>query len=84
MMLSCKAATGLIEKKQVLGLSFGEKVKLKLHLSLCNVCAAYEKQSTKLERLLQDRYSKIGPDQLPELENPELKTRIILTLEKKH
>jgi hypothetical protein len=84
MMLSCKAATGLIEKKQILGLSLGEKVKLKLHLSLCSVCAAYEKQSAKIERLLQERYSKISPDHLPELENPELKTRIIQTLDKKH
>ena len=51
-MLSCKKATELIEKKEVVGLSFIEKSQLKLHLSMCKACASYGKHSKVVDHVL--------------------------------
>ena len=45
MMLSCKKATFLILKKEERKLSFGEQMQLSMHLSMCEFCKAFEKQS---------------------------------------
>jgi hypothetical protein len=50
-MLSCYAATELMEKKHRGKLSFGEKMQLFLHTAMCDACSRYEKQSQLLERL---------------------------------
>lgn len=51
-MLSCKKATLLIEKSHSSPLSFTEKVKLKLHLSMCDKCTDYKKQSILIDNAL--------------------------------
>jgi hypothetical protein len=48
--LSCIKATELIEKKFNFELSFTEKLKLKMHTSMCNACKLYEKQSDIIEK----------------------------------
>ncbi len=48
--LSCIKATELIEKKFNFELSFTEKLKLKIHASMCNACKLYEKQSEIIEK----------------------------------
>lgn len=53
MVLSCKKATELIEKKSFIKLNPREKIQLSLHKSLCDACTAYEKQSKKIDELLQ-------------------------------
>lgn len=52
-MLSCRKATELIEKKSVTRLSVKEKIGLGLHKSICDACTAYEKQSRKMDELMQ-------------------------------
>jgi predicted anti-sigma-YlaC factor YlaD len=52
LMLSCKRATELIEKKQVVGLTVVESVRLKMHLSMCSACKSYENQSQAMDKLL--------------------------------
>ncbi len=44
LMLSCKKATELIDKKIHFGISRQEKVKLHMHTMMCNACRNYEKQ----------------------------------------
>ena len=48
--LSCLKASQLIEKKIHFGLSFKEKIQLKLHKTMCDACSRYERQSELLEK----------------------------------
>lgn len=50
LMLSCKKATELIEKRLVTGLSGIEKIQLKVHTVVCKNCSTYEKQSDIIEK----------------------------------
>ncbi|WP_375584489.1 hypothetical protein [Cyclobacterium xiamenense] len=52
MLLSCKEATALIEKKAVFPLTFHEKCRLYLHVKLCLVCKLYQHQSQTIEKAL--------------------------------
>ncbi|MCF8222684.1 MAG: hypothetical protein K9J25_06010 [Bacteroidales bacterium] len=51
--LSCFKATELIEKKLNFKLSIKERIQLKLHKSMCDACAVYEKQSEFLDRWIE-------------------------------
>ncbi|NIM35837.1 MAG: hypothetical protein GTN67_10835 [Hydrotalea flava] len=53
LMVSCLKATELIEKKSLMPLSWTEKIKLKLHLSLCDLCVHYQHQSKVIDEWLQ-------------------------------
>jgi hypothetical protein len=52
MMISCQRATELIDKRQAVGLSPLEHVKLRMHTAMCDMCRRYEKQSTALDGML--------------------------------
>lgn len=54
LMLSCKRATQLMEKKMHFGLNPFEKLQLSLHKKACQYCAAYEKQNEIIDQVLQD------------------------------
>lgn len=67
LMLSCKKATELIEKKRIAGLSFGERLQLNFHKRACKACAAYEHQSDLIEKALdkqQDHEREVSHDKL--------------------
>lgn len=51
-MLSCRKATELTEKKQEKALANREKVQLFFHLKLCSGCSAYQKQSELISKAL--------------------------------
>ncbi|MBE0422374.1 MAG: hypothetical protein IBX66_00375 [Lutibacter sp.] len=51
-MLSCKKATELIEKKLVTKLSAVEKIQLKMHTAVCGKCTTYKNQSEIIEKCL--------------------------------
>lgn len=75
MLLSCKEATCLIEKKSVFSLTFKEKCRLYLHVKMCVVCNIYRHQSKTIERALAKWIALEGAagDLLP----PNTKERII-------
>ena len=79
LMLSCRKATELIEKKLLANLSFREKVQLKMHKSFCDACTAYEKQSKLIDKLLSKQIHKesdeVENDEV--VANEELKKRIL-------
>ena len=54
LLLSCKKATELIEKREITPLSKKEKLQLRIHTSMCKACRSYEKQSDTLEKALSD------------------------------
>ncbi|MEO8962677.1 MAG: hypothetical protein ABI325_12405 [Ginsengibacter sp.] len=79
LMLSCKKATELIEKKLLINLSFREKMQLKMHKGFCDACTAYEKQSKLIDKLL-NKHIHIESDEVKNdqiIENEELKKRIL-------
>jgi len=49
-MLNCKDATHLMSEAQERTLSMGEKLQLKLHLTLCEGCARFSAQLAFLRR----------------------------------
>ena len=45
LMISCKDATMLTAKNEEGKLSFGERMKLGMHTSMCSLCKKFEKQA---------------------------------------
>lgn len=54
-MYTCKKVTELIEKEQSEPLSFFVKIRLKMHLMMCDACRAYKKQSQNLSIWLKNK-----------------------------
>jgi hypothetical protein len=51
-MLSCRKATELIERRKYSPLDKIERIQLKMHLSMCRWCSNYNKQSRLIDRLI--------------------------------
>ncbi|MGY3053019.1 hypothetical protein ACVWYG_001216 [Pedobacter sp. UYEF25] len=83
LMLSCKRATELMEKKSFVGLSTKEKISIRLHTSICDGCAIYQKQSLLIDKLLQQRTNRLYSVDAPDIRNDELESRIISKLNEK-
>ena len=79
-MLSCKKATEMVEKKTVTSLSFIEKLKLKMHLSMCDACKAYEKQSKIIDNFLHKNAHSHTEENIPVTANMELQKQILSKL----
>lgn len=77
MMLSCKKATELVEKKSLVDLSWREKAQLNMHTRMCDACSAYKKQSELLDKILYQQYSNDQNESIVLIENKNLKERII-------
>ncbi len=69
--LSCLKATELIEKKLHIKLSVKEKLRLKVHKSMCNACRRYDKQSKIIDNALKNYNS-----EMPHINIEELKINI--------
>lgn len=82
-MLSCKKATELIEKKSLVGLSWKENVRLRMHTTMCDGCTAYQKQSLLIDKLLQHHIIDDSSTTIPQVENNALTGRIITKLTEK-
>ena len=80
LMLACKKASELIDKKTIVKLTFKEKVMLPVHKGMCKACSAYQEQSKILDRLLNDYYREIPDADVHRVENKELKQQIISML----
>lgn len=80
LMLSCKKASELIDKKSIVKLSLKEKVMLQMHTSMCDACASYQKQSKILDDLLQKSIQRSNETLIPLFANIELKQQIISKL----
>jgi len=79
LMLSCKKATELIEKRLVTGLSGIEKIQLKVHTAVCKNCSTYKKQSNIIEKGMA-QISKIDKESM--ILSKEKKEQILEQLEK--
>ena len=59
-LLSCRRATELTEKKLLVGLNTLESTQLKVHKTMCSKCREYEKQSTHIEKALSQEIKTSG------------------------
>lgn len=81
LMLSCRKATELIDKKSVVSLSVREKMMLRMHTGICDACAAYQKQSKLLDNMMHQHFDVSDESQVPRVANDELKQKIISGME---
>jgi len=85
--LSCKKATEMVEQDKIVSLSLIDKLKLKLHLSVCKACQGYQKQSQLIDDFFNKENQKLHDDefeqQIPIEENPKLKENILSKLNQK-
>jgi hypothetical protein len=82
-LLSCRTATRLIEKKLHTKLSLRESAQLKWHKTVCDACALYEKQVVFLDQTLKKSPSETQPEQeFPAEETKKLQEKIISLIEK--
>jgi len=69
MMISCRKAGELVERKLNHQISAVEKVELAFHTSFCNACRTYEKQSKEIEQAIIKSFNpseKKAPENLKE------------------
>ena len=52
-MISCKDASRLVSKSEEAPLSFGQRILLRLHLSVCAACTRFERQLHFLRTAMQ-------------------------------
>lgn len=83
MLLSCKKVTELIEKESLFQLSAKERMRLKLHASMCAGCKNYQKQSQFIDAIIKQlMITDLGISTIKK-EDEALKNRIINTLSAK-
>lgn len=61
LVLSCQKASELIEKQQYFGLTSTEKIRLLMHTSMCDACSSWQKQSSDIDQVLQQRAEEPTP-----------------------
>lgn len=83
LMLSCRAATELVEKKLREKLSLGERTKLFFHTAFCSACRRYEKQSLLLEQLFKKKGAPENDSRI-EAQARDLEEKILKQIEKKN
>lgn len=77
--LSCKKATEMVEQDKIVSLSFVDKMKLKIHLSICKACKNYEKQSQLIDEFfLKENF--VSANEMEIIENVDLKENILKKL----
>ena len=80
LILSCKKAASLIDKKAEVKLSWKENMQLHMHKSMCDACTAYEKQSKLIDKALHNHIHIMKEDVITIIENKELQKQIIAKL----
>lgn len=80
LMLSCKKASELIDKRSLSKLSWTENLQLNMHTAMCDGCKAYENQSHFLDKMLHKHIKSQDESKVPQVENNDLKNKIISKL----
>lgn len=62
MKITCKEASRLLSDGQERALGFGERLKLRIHLAICDACTNFSRQLALLRRAVQALKERSGPD----------------------
>lgn len=80
LMLSCKRAAGLIDKKSISGLTWKENIQLSMHTKMCDACSNYQKQSKIIDKAMESQIHSTDEAAISLLGNKELKEAILHSL----
>ena len=85
LMLSCKKASGLIEKRLHFPLNPMEKVQLIIHTSMCDTCKKHQKQSLELDSILKNhiKFDSQSKYSSSEKLSDDIKNQVIRQIEEK-
>lgn len=75
---SCKKATELVEKREVVALGPVNQFRLQTHLNMCNTCRMYAAFSKKLDVF----YAQNAAKTIPTKASHEFKMRVLAALKK--
>lgn len=76
--MTCKDVYPLISEEMDRPLSFGAKIRLKLHLAICGLCVLYKKQLETLRNLAQS----LGKEDSKAIETAALKPETKVKIQK--
>lgn len=78
MLISCKKATELIEKKEIYGLNKKEDFVLHLHTMMCSKCKKYQRLSEELDNTLRHFFNDKNDADfcLPEEKKEEIRNKV--------
>jgi hypothetical protein len=62
MKLTCKEASHLLSQGEDRRLALGERLRLRLHLLICDACANFSRQVETLRRAVRALRERSGPD----------------------
>jgi len=62
MKLTCKEASHLLSQGEDRRLALGERIRLRLHLGICDACTNFSRQVQTLRKALQALRERSGPD----------------------
>lgn len=62
--LSCLKVTEILEKSKVVPLKLSEKIRLKIHLSMCKACRDYSNQSDSLDTMFKNLKRAVDDDEI--------------------
>ncbi|MCB0655883.1 MAG: hypothetical protein KDC57_07100 [Saprospiraceae bacterium] len=79
LLVSCREATLLVEKKLQGQLTIKERVQLVVHTAICQACRGYQQQSGIIERALRAHFTPDG--KVNQSDTGKLEERIIRLLE---
>ncbi|MCG8574208.1 MAG: hypothetical protein MI810_04930 [Flavobacteriales bacterium] len=75
--MSCEKVTYLIDKGELVKLSFMERMRIRMHVWMCKCCTHYEKDSKALGRMFRRLADKTEPKKvLSEMDKDKLKKAI--------
>ena len=73
LLITCKEATLYIEKKEERAISFSERIKLAVHLMICEFCRIFEKQNKFINLQLKHLHTEVS---LSESEKQEMEKQV--------
>jgi hypothetical protein len=62
MKLTCKEASHLLSQRGDRSLALGERIRLRLHLLICDACTNFSRQVETLRRAVRALRERSGPD----------------------
>ncbi|MBI3136847.1 MAG: hypothetical protein HYZ14_19385 [Bacteroidetes bacterium] len=74
--MSCRKASYIIEKREVSKLSLWEKLSLKFHLMICDLCRRYESDSKILGKILKSLHKHESHAHLSSTDKEEMKRKL--------
>jgi len=84
LMLSCRKATELIERRSLFGIDMFRKIQLFMHLKACDACKNYETHSNHIDLAVQKHLENANKDKVISNQIDSFKEKLISELEDKY